>query len=45
MRIMLDSNVLFSALIKPESMISQMVEHIKQNHTLVLAQYIIDEYM
>jgi len=40
---MFDSNVIFSALAYPESNISKMVEYIKQNHSIILSQYIINE--
>jgi len=40
---MLDSNVLFSALAFPGSIVEGIVNHIKRNHTIVLSEYIIDE--
>ena len=43
MRIMIDANVIYSALYSPNSIIANMVEFIKQHHTLVLCQYVLDE--
>ena len=43
MRIMIDANVIFSATLFRESPISMMVEHIIENHTLVLCPYVINE--
>jgi len=43
MKIMLDANVLISAILFPNSIIGCTVEHIKKFHTIVLCQYILDE--
>ena len=43
MRIMLDSNVIFSAISYSNSVTAKVLEHLKSNHTLVISQYIIDE--
>jgi len=40
---MIDANVIFSATLFRESPISMMVEHIIENHTLVLCPYVINE--
>lgn len=43
MRIMLDTNVLISALLFPASRINAMLEHIISRHTLVLSSFVVDE--
>jgi len=43
MKIMLDANILISAILFPSSIIGSIVDHIKKHHTIVLCQYIIDE--
>ena len=43
MRVMIDANVIYSALILPKSLVGERVRHIKENHTLVLCEYIIKE--
>ena len=43
MRIMLDANVLFSAIHLPKSIIANIVDYIKANHTIVLCEYIVNE--
>ena len=43
MKIMADTNILFSALIFPESKPAQVLFHIVENHNLVLCDYIIAE--
>jgi len=40
---MIDANVIYSALAYPNSNIAKMVKHIKENHTLVLCKFIINE--
>jgi len=40
---MIDANVIYSAILFPNSHISKIVESIKENHTLVISDYIIDE--
>ena len=43
MRIMLDANVLVSAILIRHSKVADVVRHIKDNHKLVLCRYLIDE--
>lgn len=43
MRIMLDTNVLISMIFFPGKRFAQMLEHITQQHTLVLSSFIVDE--
>ena len=43
MRIMVDTNVLVSALLFPDSRVSRALEGIVAGHTLVLASFVIDE--
>jgi len=43
MKIMLDANVIISAILFPQSIISNMVKHIITNHELFICQYTIDE--
>ena len=43
MRIMVDTNVLFSALLFPESRPAQALFHIAEHHDLILCDYIISE--
>lgn len=43
MRIMVDTNVLVSALLLPASRVSRALEGIVAGHTLVLASFVIDE--
>lgn len=44
MRIMIDTNVLISAVLFPSKKISSVIEYIAEKHTLVLCSYIIDEF-
>lgn len=43
MRVMLDTNILISALLFPNERINRMVEFISLNHELILSSYVIDE--
>ena len=43
MKIMIDSNVLVSAIYNPNSMPARVVRHVCENHTLVLCDHIISE--
>ena len=43
MKIMIDTNILFSALLFPDSRPSKAIFHIVENHTLILCDYIISE--
>jgi len=43
MRIMLDANVLVSAILIRHSKVADVVRHIKDNHKIVLCRYLIDE--
>lgn len=43
MRVMIDTNVLVSALLFPGSPINQMLGHIVSHHTLVISSFVIDE--
>ena len=43
MRIMLDTNILISALLFPNERMNRMIEFISLNHDLVLSSYVIDE--
>lgn len=43
MRIMLDTNVLISALLFPSTRMTKLFENIVIKHSLVLSSYVIDE--
>ena len=43
MRIMADTNILFSALLLPESRPAMALFHVTEQHTLILCDYIISE--
>lgn len=43
MRVMLDTNVLISALLFPSEHMTKLFENIVVNHTMVLCSYVIDE--
>ena len=43
MRVMLDTNVLISALLFPSERMTKLFENIVINHTMVLSSYVIDE--
>ncbi|MBR1560482.1 MAG: putative toxin-antitoxin system toxin component, PIN family [Clostridia bacterium] len=43
MRVMIDTNVLVSALLFPGSRVAAVMEHIAAHHTLVLASFVIEE--
>ena len=43
MRIMADTNILFSALLLPESRPATALFHVTEQHTLILCDYIISE--
>lgn len=45
MRIMLDTNVLISMLFFPGKRFTKLIEHITQEHTLVLSSFVVDELM
>ena len=40
---MLDANIIVSAILFPQSIISKMIKHMVLNHKLILSQYTIDE--
>jgi putative PIN family toxin of toxin-antitoxin system len=43
MRILVDANIIISAGLFPDSYVGKVLEHIMQNHNLVLCQYTLDE--
>lgn len=43
MKVMLDTNILISALLFPSQSINTLFEELVLNHTIVLASYVIDE--
>ena len=43
MRVMVDTNILISALLFPKSRVSRLLENIASQHTLVLASFVVDE--
>lgn len=43
MRVMVDTNVIISALLFPQSRVSQILENIASHHTLVIASFVVDE--
>ena len=43
MQIMLDANIIVSAILFPQSIISKMIKHMVLNHKLILSQYTIGE--
>ncbi len=43
MRVMIDTNVLISALLFPKSRVSRVLEGIASGHTLVLASFVVEE--
>lgn len=43
MRIMIDTNVLLSALVFKSTKLAQLIEYIIEKHTLVLCSYVIEE--
>lgn len=43
MRIMIDTNILVSAIFFPKSQVAQVLTFIMQNHTVVLSSYVLDE--
>ena len=43
MRVMVDSNILISALLFPQSRVSRILENIASQDTLVLASFVVDE--
>ena len=43
MRIMLDTNILVSALLFPSERMNRMMEYISSAHSLVLSSFVIDE--
>ena len=45
MRIMIDTNVLLSALMFPGQTINAMMKKVTSDHTLVLSLYIVDELL
>lgn len=44
MRVMLDTNILISALLFPSKSINTLFEELVLNHTIVLSSYVIDEF-
>jgi putative PIN family toxin of toxin-antitoxin system len=43
MRILVDTNIIISAGLFPESYVGKVLKHIVQNHNLILCQYVLDE--
>jgi putative PIN family toxin of toxin-antitoxin system len=43
MRILVDTNIVISAGLFPESSVGKTLKHIMQNHNLILCQYTLDE--
>ena len=43
MRIMIDTNVIISAYLQPDSLTADVLNHIKNNHSIFLSKYIIDD--
>ncbi|GHT91727.1 hypothetical protein FACS1894140_2770 [Spirochaetia bacterium] len=43
MQIMVDANILISAILFPQSTVTKVLRHIVSNHILMLSQYTIDE--
>ena len=43
MRIMVDANIIISAILFPQSIVTEVVKHIISNNVLILSQYTIDE--
>lgn len=43
MRVMLDTNILISALLFPSERMTKLFQNIVINHTMVLSSYVIDE--
>ena len=43
MRIMVDANIIISAILFPKSVVSKVFNHIVDNYTVTLSQYTIDE--
>jgi len=43
MRIMLDANIIISAILFPNSIISEVIKHIVANNEIILSQYTINE--
>jgi predicted nucleic acid-binding protein len=43
MRILVDTNVIISAGLFPESYVGKALKHIIKNHNLILCQYTLDE--
>ena len=43
MRIMVDANIVVSAILFPKSVVARAFNHLIDNHNLVLSKYIIDE--
>ena len=43
MRIMIDTNVLISAILFPNSVMNRLIEKVMTCHSLILCSYIIDE--
>ncbi|GHV72442.1 hypothetical protein AGMMS49928_29380 [Spirochaetia bacterium] len=43
MQIMVDANILISAILFPQSTVTKVLRHIVSNHLLMLSQYTIDE--
>lgn len=43
MRIMIDTNVIISAILFPKSQLSKVIESVTENHTLILCSHIIEE--
>ncbi len=44
MRIMIDTNILLSALVFGSTKLRDMIENVAETHTLVLCSYVIDEF-
>jgi len=44
MRIMIDTNILLSALVFNSTRLSGLLEYVAENHTLILCSYVIEEF-
>ena len=45
MRVMVDANIIVSAILFPKSIIAKVFDHLANNFDLILSKYTIDEYM
>ena len=42
MKIMIDANIIISAILFPKSIISELLKHVVKNNKIILSQYTID---